>query len=60
MQHRVLRSELDQSLRAVIGSEHIDKLIDDADDPDYVVIITEDRIETRLAGVTHAARIGAL
>ena len=58
MQHRVLRSELDQSLRAVIGSEHIDKLMDDAD-PDYVVIITEDRIETRLAGVTHAARIGA-
>lgn len=59
MMHRVPRSELDQSLRAVIGSEHIDKLMDDAD-PDYVIIVTEDRIETRLAGITHAARIGAL
>ena len=48
--HRVLRTHLDQSLRAIIGAEHIDALIDDPADGDYVFVITEDRIETRPSG----------
>lgn len=58
MMHRVPRSELDQSLRAIIGSEHIDKVLDDID-PAFMWIITDDQVETRpLQAVTLRARLG--
>ena len=58
--HRVPRTEFDQSLRALVGSEHIDKVVDDPADPAFVIIYTEDRFETREipVTVTHAARLG--
>ena len=54
--HRIPRADLEVALVQIVrGGEHIDALYEDADG---WVVVTEDRIEVRPVGVTHADRLG--
>ena len=45
--HRVPLAELDVSLRALIATERIDSIHTDPFNSEFVIIFTDDRIETR-------------
>lgn len=55
-EHRIPRADIDVALRQIVrGGEAIDTIREEGDE---YVVLTEDRIETRLSTITPAARLG--